>query len=94
MSAGALPDGLALDAGTGVISGTPAGPVGVADFTISVQDSSAPPQDGVFSPPIDFPPHERCVDIAVDLGLGAASATVLGADLTHEYVSENADYRS
>jgi glutamate N-acetyltransferase / amino-acid N-acetyltransferase len=56
--------------------------------------ASAPPKDGVFTPPIDFPPHERCVQIDVDLGIGSASATVLGADLTHEYVSENADYRS
>ena len=55
---------------------------------------SAPPKDGVFSPPIDFPPHERCVEIEIDLGGGSASATVIGADLTHEYVSENADYRS
>ena len=56
--------------------------------------SSQPPQQGVFSPPVDYPTHERCVEIEVDLGLGGASATVLGADLTHEYVSENADYRS
>ena len=56
---------------------------------------SAPPKDGVFAPPSDFPAHERCVDIEVDLGgKDGASATVLGADLTHEYVSENADYRS
>jgi glutamate N-acetyltransferase/amino-acid N-acetyltransferase len=50
--------------------------------------------DGTFSPPIHFPPHERCVEIEVELGTGDASATVFGADLTHEYVSENADYRS
>jgi glutamate N-acetyltransferase/amino-acid N-acetyltransferase len=56
--------------------------------------ASRPPKDGVFSPPVDFPAHERCVEIEVDLGLGGASATVLGGDLTHEYVSENADYRS
>jgi glutamate N-acetyltransferase/amino-acid N-acetyltransferase len=57
--------------------------------------ASAPPRDGVFSPPVDFPAHERCVEIEIDLGLaGGASAVVLGADLTHEYVSENADYRS
>ena len=56
--------------------------------------SSAPPKDGVFSPPVDYPRHERCVEIEVDLGSGDASATVLGGDLTHEYVSENADYRS
>jgi len=56
--------------------------------------ASAPPKNGVFSPPVDFPAHERCVEIEIDLGLGRASATVLGADLSHEYVSENADYRS
>jgi glutamate N-acetyltransferase/amino-acid N-acetyltransferase len=57
--------------------------------------ASAPPtKDGVFSAPIDFPPHERCVELAIEVGNGAASAIVLGGDLTHEYVSENADYRS
>lgn len=56
--------------------------------------ASALPKDGVFSPPIDFPPHERYVEINIDLGVGPAAATVLGVDLTHEYVSENADYRS
>jgi glutamate N-acetyltransferase/amino-acid N-acetyltransferase len=56
--------------------------------------ASAPPSDGVFHPTIDFPPHERCVELGIDLGAGNAGATVLGADLTHEYVSENADYRS
>jgi glutamate N-acetyltransferase/amino-acid N-acetyltransferase len=56
--------------------------------------ASAPPKHGVFTPPVDFPAHERCVEIEVDLGLGRAGATVLGADLTHEYISENADYRS
>jgi len=56
--------------------------------------ASAAPKDGVFSPPIDYPPHERCVEIEVDLGTGEHGATVLGGDLTHEYVSENADYRS
>jgi glutamate N-acetyltransferase / amino-acid N-acetyltransferase len=56
--------------------------------------ASAPPKDGVFSAPIDFPPHEKCVELEVDIGNGAASATVIGGDLTHEYVSENADYRS
>jgi len=56
---------------------------------------SAPPKGGVFSAPVDFPAHERCVEIDIDLGVaGGAAAVVLGADLTHEYVSENADYRS
>ncbi len=56
--------------------------------------ASAPPQGGVFTAAVDYPPHERCVEIDLDLGSGPAAATVLGGDLTHEYVSENADYRS
>ena len=56
--------------------------------------ASAAPVDGVFRPPIDFPPHERCVEIEINLGAGRAATTVIGADLSHEYVSENADYRS
>lgn len=55
---------------------------------------SQPAADGTFAPPVDFPPHERCVEIEVDLGSGSANATIFGGDLTHEYVSENADYRS
>jgi glutamate N-acetyltransferase / amino-acid N-acetyltransferase len=57
--------------------------------------ASTPPADGLtFVPPIAYPPHERCVEIGVDLGLGSASATVIGTDRSHEYISENADYRS
>jgi glutamate N-acetyltransferase/amino-acid N-acetyltransferase len=56
--------------------------------------ASAAPKDGVFAPPIDYPPHGRCVEIDIDLGGGPAEAVVFGGDLTHEYVSENADYRS
>lgn len=56
--------------------------------------ASAPNEQGIFSPPIDYPPHERCVEIGVELGSGAGTSTVFGGDLTHEYVSENADYRS
>jgi glutamate N-acetyltransferase/amino-acid N-acetyltransferase len=57
--------------------------------------ASAPAPDGLtFKPPVDYPPHERSVEIAVDLGLGGAACEVLGADRSHEYVTENADYRS
>jgi glutamate N-acetyltransferase/amino-acid N-acetyltransferase len=56
--------------------------------------ASAAPKNGVFKPPIDYPPHERCVEVEILLGQGGASCEVLGGDLTHEYVSENADYRS
>jgi len=55
---------------------------------------SRPTPEGLFAAPVDFPAHERCVEIEVDLGRGSAGAVVLGGDLTHEYVSENADYRS
>ena len=53
-------------------------------------------EDVSFSTPVSFPPHERVVEIDVDLGMagGAGEACVLGSDLTHEYVAENADYRS
>ena len=57
--------------------------------------ASAAPADGLaFRPPIDYPPHERRVEVEIALGMGAASCAVVGADLTHEYVTENADYRS
>lgn len=44
----------------------------------------------------DYPPHQRFVEIVVDFGShgGKASATVLGSDLTKEYIVVNADYRS
>jgi hypothetical protein len=38
---GNLPTGLTLNAATGVISGTPTGPIGVADFVISVYENNA-----------------------------------------------------
>jgi glutamate N-acetyltransferase/amino-acid N-acetyltransferase len=54
-----------------------------------------PAADGLtFKPPLDYPAHERCVEIEIDLRAGPGAAEVLGADLTHEYVTENADYRS
>lgn len=60
-----------------------------------LKDAELPPHaetDGEDGFP--FPPHERAVAIDVDLGVGSASARVLGADLTSEYVVINADYRS
>lgn len=38
--------------------------------------------------------EEPRVDIVCDLGAGGASATVWTCDLTHDYISINADYRS
>ncbi|MGB0810894.1 MAG: bifunctional ornithine acetyltransferase/N-acetylglutamate synthase, partial [Candidatus Puniceispirillaceae bacterium] len=34
------------------------------------------------------------IDIAVSVGAGAGMATVYSCDLTHGYISINADYRS
>jgi len=57
--------------------------------------ASVPPADGLtFRPPVDFPRHERAVEIEVDLGLGDGACEVLGSDRSHEYITENADYRS
>jgi glutamate N-acetyltransferase/amino-acid N-acetyltransferase len=56
--------------------------------------TSAAAADGVFQPPVRYPRHERAVELEIDLGAGPAETQCLGADLTHEYVSENADYRS
>jgi glutamate N-acetyltransferase/amino-acid N-acetyltransferase len=57
--------------------------------------ASAPAADGLtFKPPLAFPPHGRRVEIEIDLHMGPSSCAVFGADLTHEYVTENADYRS
>ena len=56
--------------------------------------------DVTYVPPVTWPTHKRCVEIEVDLGMavdgvgGSGSATVVGSSLSHEYVAENADYRS
>jgi len=42
----------------------------------------------------EFPRHQRFVEIGIDFGTGSESATVLGSDLTNEYIKVNADYRS
>lgn len=44
----------------------------------------------------DFPKHQKFVEVAVNFGEGSGDgkAVVLGSDLTAEYVSVNADYRS
>ncbi|MGE0029854.1 MAG: putative Ig domain-containing protein [Steroidobacteraceae bacterium] len=44
ISAGALPAGLSLNATTGGVTGTPAGPVATANFTITVTDAGTPQQ--------------------------------------------------
>ncbi|MCK6490214.1 MAG: bifunctional ornithine acetyltransferase/N-acetylglutamate synthase [Planctomycetes bacterium] len=67
----------------------------IAHFKAAELYASVPPADGLtFRPPVSWPPHERAVQLDLDLGAGGAEAAVLGADRTHEYISENADYRS
>lgn len=44
VTAGALPAGVSLAASTGIISGSPTGPAGPSNFTITVTDSGAPQQ--------------------------------------------------
>ncbi len=34
------------------------------------------------------------IEISVDLGIGDGAATIWTCDLTHQYISINADYRS
>lgn len=43
---------------------------------------------------LGYPPHEKMVEISVDLDLGTARAAVVGSDLSYDYVKENADYRT
>ncbi|WP_445949747.1 bifunctional ornithine acetyltransferase/N-acetylglutamate synthase, partial [Sphingorhabdus sp.] len=38
--------------------------------------------------------QQKEIEIGVDLGLGSGNATVWTCDLTHGYISINADYRS
>lgn len=50
--------------------------------------------DGMFYTPVKYPPHDRCVEIEVAWPGHEDAVVVVGADLSHEYVTENADYRS
>lgn len=50
--------------------------------------------DGYDEAPVAAHLQGQEVDIAVDLGLGDGRATVWTSDLTHGYISINADYRS
>ena len=41
-----------------------------------------------------WPAHEKSVNIDINIGMGNSQSTITGSDLTHEYVRENADYRT
>lgn len=42
----------------------------------------------------EFPSHQKCVEMSIDFVSGDGSACCYGSDLTNEYISVNADYRS
>ncbi|MEO0690979.1 MAG: bifunctional glutamate N-acetyltransferase/amino-acid acetyltransferase ArgJ [Pseudomonadota bacterium] len=52
------------------------------------------PVDGYDEAPVATHLKGEEIDLAVDLGLGEGHATVWTCDLTHGYISINADYRS
>lgn len=54
ISAGTLPAGLALNTGTGNISGIPTAPIGTASFSVTVMDSSTTPQSDTQALTIDI----------------------------------------
>jgi glutamate N-acetyltransferase / amino-acid N-acetyltransferase len=58
------------------------------------QELSNHMKDAEYGDSTDFPPHQKFVEIGVDFGVGTASATVIGSDLSNEYIVVNADYRS
>jgi glutamate N-acetyltransferase/amino-acid N-acetyltransferase len=41
-----------------------------------------------------YPQHDKTVDIEISFGNKSARTTIIGSDLSYEYVRENADYRS
>jgi glutamate N-acetyltransferase / amino-acid N-acetyltransferase len=58
------------------------------------QELSNHMKDAEYGDSTDYPPHQRFVEIGVDFGIGEATATVIGSDLSNEYIVVNADYRS
>lgn len=57
---------------------------------------SAHMQEAQYGDSTDYPPHQKFVEIGIDFGDvgGDTSLTILGSDLTKEYIVINADYRS
>merc|ERR1740139_81274 len=59
------------------------------------QALSAHMKNAMFNEEETFPSHQRFVEVGVDFGEGTGEeAIVLGSDLTQEYATINADYRS
>jgi glutamate N-acetyltransferase / amino-acid N-acetyltransferase len=67
----------------------------VLDGDAVEKELSAHMQSAEYGDSTNFPPHQRFVELGVDFGdVGSTGVTVLGSDLTKEYVVINADYRS
>jgi Putative Ig domain len=94
ISAGALPAGLALSA-AGNISGTPTGPAGTTNFTVSVSDSATPPATDTQALSIDIvEPLAITTAVLADTSVGdnyAASMIAVGGTAPYTFsVSEGA----
>jgi len=50
--------------------------------------------DCSFSNVKGYPPHNKVIELTIDMKTGTESASVIGADLSYDYVKENASYRS
>ena len=79
IAAGALPPGLALNATTGVISGTPSG-AGTSSFTVQVTDASAPQQVATAALTLAIAPPLAVTTTALPNGItGTAYSAALSA---------------
>jgi glutamate N-acetyltransferase/amino-acid N-acetyltransferase len=63
-------------------------------FGVTHVASNGLPVDGYDETPVSAHLKGQEIEISVDLGLGEGRATVWTCDLTHGYISINADYRS
>ncbi len=82
---GSLPQGLFLDAGSGIISGTPRlGSAGTHSFTISITDSSTPARTGqrTFSIFVEEGSYQPTITIGSGLADGETTVYVNGSELT------------
>jgi hypothetical protein len=96
ISAGALPSGLSLTASTGAISGSPAGPVGTASFTLTVTDSGAPSQSDAqnLNITVNATPQGRndSIATATSVGNGIFSASISPSGHPSTILDPDEDY--
>lgn len=96
VTSGTLPDGLELDPSSGVVAGTPAGPVGEAEFSVTVQDSSSPALDDVqpLSITINATSLGRndTIDDATALGNGTFAASISPSGDPNTVLNADEDY--